>query len=177
MRGHPVIPEALLAVMPYAGGKVQTYAPLLTVAMSEFAINSPIRQAAFLAQIAKESGSLVFVQEIADGSAYEGRTDLGNVQPGDGKRFKGRGLLQITGRINYTICGNALGLDLIANPELLEQPANACRSAAWFWSWKGLNEQADRGNFGTITKTINGGYNGLDDRIKFYIQARKVFGL
>lgn len=163
--------------MPYAGGRVQTYAPLLSAAMAEYAINSPRRQSCFLAQVGKESGSLAFVKEIADGSAYEGRRDLGNLQPGDGVKFKGRGLIQLTGRTNYTICGLALGLDLLANPELLESPAHACRSAAWFWSWKGLNTLADQDKFGTITRTIDGGYNGLDERIQFYIRARKVFGL
>ena len=143
--------------------------------MAEFEINTPARQAAFLAQIGHESGQLRYVRELASGAAYEGRKDLGNTQPGDGVRFKGRGLIQITGRANYLKCGEALGLDLIADPELLEQPINACRSAGWFWESRGLNALADAGDFLRITKRINGGTNGLADRQALYESAQQVF--
>lgn len=145
--------------------------------MAEFGIDTPKRQAAFVAQVAHESGSLKYLKEIADGSAYEGRADLGNSSPGDGPRYKGRGLLQVTGKSNYRACGVGLSLDLIAFPQLLEEPKNACRSAAWFWQSRGLNHFADNDLFGALTKRINGGYTGLDDRIQHWLKARKVFGL
>ena len=160
--------------MPGSEDRAAVYAGPLTSAMAEFGINTPQRQAAFLAQVAHESGSLRWVLELGTGAAYEGRMDLGNKQPGDGARYRGRGLLQITGRANYMACGAALGLYLTVNPQLLEVPVNACRSAAWFWKLKGLNNLADRDQFGAITRAINGGYNGLDDRIAAWLIARKV---
>lgn len=168
-------PAQLLACMPYTSQEMLAInADALTQAMAEFGIDTLLRQACFLAQIAHESGSLKYVREIADGSAYEGRADLGNTHVGDGKRFPGRGYLQITGRKNTEICLVALG-----HPETevsyLETPNGAARSAAWFWKDAGLNDIADQGNFGTLTKRINGGYNGLDDRIKHYVRIRKVF--
>lgn len=170
-------PATLLQIMPLAGARVETFADPLTEAMIEFLIDSPRRQAAFLAQICHESGSLRYTEEIADGSAYEGRKDLGNAQPGDGPRFKGRGLIQITGRSNYRQCGDALGHNFVVSPGLVALPENACRSAAWFWKSRSLNDLADKDQFGALTKKINGGYNGLDDRIKHWLLARKVLGL
>lgn len=149
----------------------------LNAAMRSYGISeTPLREAAFIAQIAHESGSFRYTQEIASGEAYEGRTDLGNVERGDGVRFKGRGYIQITGRANYKACGEALGLDLIEHPELLETTANACRSAAWFWYMKGLNELADKGDFLAITKRINGGTNGWKERMAFFDRAKQVLG-
>ena len=164
--------DQLKEIMPYAGKRADTFLEPLNAAMDEFEINTPSRQAAFLAQIAHESGSLRYVKEIASGAAYEGRKDLGNTQEGDGMRFKGRGLIQITGRANYAQCGAALDLPLLEQPELLEETENACRSAAWFWQTRGLNELADDGEFKLITKRINGGYNGLADRQAYYARAR-----
>lgn len=166
--------EELKKIIPYAGNRAETYYPFLVSAMEEFEINTPQRQAAFLAQIAHESGSLRYVKEIASGEAYEGRKDLGNVYPGDGVRYKGRGLIQITGRRNVLDCGLALGVDLTHRPELLETPELACRSAGWFWYSRGLNEIADRGDFKLVTKRINGGYNGYQDRLAFYEKAQEV---
>ena len=140
--------------------------------MEEFDINSAARQAAFLAQIGHESGQLRYSEEIASGAAYEGRADLGNTEVGDGKRYKGRGLIQITGRANYKECGDALGIDLIGEPDLLQQPDNACRSAAWFWKSHGLNQFADTGNFERITRKINGGLNGQADRLALWERAK-----
>lgn len=166
--------DELRAIMPHAGARADTFRDPLRQAMQEFEIDTPARMAAFLAQIAHESGSLRYVREIASGEAYEGRSDLGNTQPGDGVRYKGRGLIQVTGRANYAQCGAALQLDLLAHPELLEEPLNACRSAAWFWKSRGLNELADRGDFKLITKRINGGYNGYQDRLTYYTRAQGV---
>lgn len=170
-------PAELLRIFPFAASKVLEYAPLLTATMTEFDIDTPRRQAAFLAQVGHESAQLRYTAEIADGSAYEGRTDLGNDQPGDGKRYKGRGLIQVTGRANYVAAGTALARDLVRDPGLLEGPALACRSAGWFWRTHSLNQFADVDQFGTLTKRINGGYNHIDERIQLWLAARKVMNL
>lgn len=146
----------------------------INAAMQEFGINTPDREAMFLAQVAHESGAFRYVRELANGSAYEGRTDLGNTEAGDGARFRGRGLIQITGRANYQACGDALGFDAISTPELLEEPDEAARSAAWFWQTHGLNELADRGDFLRITKRINGGTNGYAERQAYLTRAQSV---
>jgi putative chitinase len=164
----------LKEIMPYAVNRAEKFLEPLNDAMDEFEINTPLRQSAFLAQLAHESGSLRYVEEIASGAAYEGRSDLGNTQEGDGKRFKGRGLIQITGRANYAQCGAALGLPLLEQPELLEETVNACRSAAWFWHSRKLNELADAGEFRLITKRINGGLNGFADRQNYYNKAKET---
>src|SRR5690349_13353060 len=126
--------QQFAAIFPNARHKAGIWLQPLNDAMAEFQINNTGRIASFLAQVAHETGELVWIQEIASGAAYEGRADLGNTQPGDGKRYKGRGLLQITGRANYKACGDALGLPLEDQPELLLDPVNACRSAGWFWT-------------------------------------------
>jgi putative chitinase len=171
--------EQLKKIIPYAGHRAGVFLGPLNDAMAEYGIDTPVRQAAFLAQVAHESGSLRYVEEIASGRAYEGRADLGNVQPGDGVKFKGRGLIQITGRANYRACSVALFRDtrLLDKPELLEDVLAACRSAAWFWTSRRLNLLADQGNavaFRKITRTINGGFNGLADRIAYYERAKEV---
>jgi putative chitinase len=169
-------PDDLLAVMPYAKPRLAAFFSPLVAAMAEFGIDTPARQAAFLAQVGHESGQLRYVRELADGRGYENRADLGNTQSGDGPRFKGRGLIQITGRANYERCSLALFGDerLLQFPELLEDPTNACRSAGWFWKSHGLNELADAGNFLRITKVINGGTNGYADRSALYVKAKEV---
>lgn len=166
--------DDLLSIMPYAAKRIDAFLEQLNDAMQEFEINTPARQAAFLAQVGHESGQLRYVRELADGKGYEGRKDLGNTESGDGPRFKGRGLIQITGRANYIACGKALALDLLTKPELLEDPESACRSAGWFWKTHGLNELADTGDFLRITKRINGGTNGLADRQALYGKAQEV---
>ena len=146
----------------------------LNAAMREFEIDQNVaRETHFLAQVAHESGGFNYVREIASGAAYEGRTDLGNVIEGDGERFRGRGLIQITGRANYASCGTALGLDLLGSPELLELPQNAARSAGWFWESHGCNALADNGDARAITKRINGGVNGLQDRLTYLQLAQE----
>jgi len=172
--------DQLRAIMPYAGSRAANFLDPLNRAMDERGIDTPGRQAAFLAQIAHESGSLRYVKEIASGEAYEGRRDLGNTEPGDGPRYKGRGLIQITGRANYRDCSLALFGDehvLIDHPEFLELPENACRSATWFWASRGLNERADRGEMERITRIINGGTNGLADRLAHWDRALKVLAV
>jgi len=167
----------LHAIMIYAHRRVERYVDTLNLAMEEFTINTPTRASAFLAQVAHESGELRYVEEIASGEAYEGRLDLGNTEPGDGVRFKGRGFLQITGRSNYAACGAALELDLLTAPELLESPAGASRSAGWFWETHGCNELADTDDFRRITIRINGGLTHYDDgpgsRVAYWNEAKK----
>ena len=166
--------DQLNKIMPNARAKAGIFLPALNTAMAEFGINTPVRAASFLAQLAHESGQLVYVRELASGAAYEGRRDLGNTQPGDGVRFRGRGLIQVTGRTNYAACGKALGLDLLAQPALLEQAVNACRSAGWFWQSHGLNGLADAGDQVAVTRRINGGVNGLAERLAFFKVAQRV---
>ncbi|NPT59125.1 glycoside hydrolase family 19 protein [Paraburkholderia elongata] len=157
----------------------------LQAACDKYEINTPLRAAAFLAEVGVESGRLVYTKEIWGPTeaqqGYEGRADLGNTQPGDGKLFMGRGLIQITGRRNYLLCGIGLELDLIAHPELLEQPADAALSAAWYWSNRNLNALADTGNFLAVSRAINLGSpnskampNGYSQRLALYGAAKKV---
>lgn len=176
-----MIAAELRNIMPSAGMRAEVFAMPLTYAMAEFHIETAAQQAAFIAQIAHESGQLRYTRELwgptIAQTRYEGRTDLGNVVYGDGKRFMGRGLIQVTGRSNYVKCGFGIGLDLIANPELLETPENASRSAAWFWFNAGLNQYADSGDFTTLTKRINGGLNGLADRLTYWERAKQELGV
>lgn len=171
--------DLLRHIMPESGPRAALFTVPLVTAAAEFDINTAERVAAWLAQLAHESGQLRYVREIASGEAYERRRDLGNTQPGDGVRFRGRGLIQITGRANYEQLRVALGLDCVAHPEILEDPHNAARVSGWFWKGRGLNELADGGtvNFTKITRRINGGTNGLADREMFYSRARAALGL
>jgi predicted chitinase len=140
-------------------------APLAEAAMLEFSITSQARAKMFLAQVLHESAGLRFFEEIASGEAYEGRCrDLGNCQRGDGRRFKGRGPIQLTGRANYRWAAERLGLGLEQHPELAAQHVTGWRIAGLYWKARGLNELADRGDFLAITKRINGATNGLASR-------------
>lgn len=174
------------------------FEPYINEACDRFEINTPIRRLCFLAQVGHESGSLFFTEELASGTAYEGRKNLGNIKRGDGVRFKGRGLIQITGRANYKSVGDALGIDLITKPEALsgknagkctnEQLKNAAMSAAWFWNSRKLNTIADTIDikkpidsganleaFKLLTRKINGGFNGLPDRLNRYRSGVNFF--
>jgi putative chitinase len=183
------------------------FEPLLET-FDKYQINTPKRQACFIGQTMHESGSFKFTRENLNYSAkalmatwpsrfpdldtamqyerqpekiankvYGGR--MGNTEDGDGAKYIGRGLIQVTGKENYTHCGEALGLDLVANPQLLEEPRYAALSAGWFWNKKGLNALADEGtsnSFEVMTKRINGGLLGLDDRKSKIIEALKALG-
>ncbi|HLN99155.1 MAG TPA: peptidoglycan-binding protein [Pyrinomonadaceae bacterium] len=167
--------DELRQIMPNCpAARRADYLPFIQQAMAEFDINSYLRETAFLAQLAHESAELRYMEEIASGAAYEGRANLGNTQPGDGKRFKGRGPIQLTGRANYTRYGQLLGLDLVNNPTIAATKEVGFRIAGQFWRLNGLNELADQEDFRAITKRINGGYNGLQDRIKYYERAKNV---
>lgn len=175
---HVLSQRQLQAIMPHLGDdRAAVFLKPLNESMKEFGISTPLRQAVFLAQIAHESGELKYMEEIASGEAYEGRASLGNTQPGDGKRYKGRGPIQLTGRSNYRRAGAALNLDLEGNPALAAQPANGCRIAGWFWKSRGLNQLADVGDFRQITRRVNGAYHGLARREKFYEKAKEVLNV
>lgn len=193
----------LVAIMPNVETPVRWVGPL-NVAMQEFDIVTPRRMAQFLAQIAHESGELNRVVENLNYSmvglrlgfkryfqpaelrlfaknpfkianrVYANRNGNGDEASGDGWRYRGRGLLQLTGRRNYEQCGKALGLDLIGFPDLLLEPANAARSAGWYWHSRGINQYADREDLVAVTRLICGGLNGLEHRKAWYARAKDV---
>lgn len=173
---------------------------------AKYGIDTPSRQAAFIGQCGHESNSFKVLEENLHYSAqalmrvwpsrfdaltaekyannpqaiankvYGGRADLGNTEDGDGWHFHGRGVIQLTGRSNYQVCGDALGQPFTTQPELLLEPQWACMSAGWFWNKKGLNSLADDESWETMTKRINGGLVGLDDRINKIHKAMDILG-
>jgi putative chitinase len=149
----------------------------LNEAMAKYSINTPLRIAHFIAQMAHESDGFNALEEYASGEAYEGRTDLGNTQEGDGVRFRGRTFVMITGRENYQQFSNYLGVDFISNPELLATPKYAALGAGWFWDSRKLNQYADNDNINEITYRINGGFNHLDQRKQYLYRAKIALGL
>jgi len=172
-------PNTLMKIAPsITSGLSVLYCPFINSAMDEFEINTRLRQAAFIAQIAHETGGLRYMREIWGPTeaqlSYEGRQSLGNIRTGDGKRYRGRGAIQLTGRTNYQKYGDLLGLDLINDPELACTKEVAFRIAGCFWKTHGLNELADTELFKSITKRINGGINGYNDRLAYYNRAREV---
>jgi putative chitinase len=163
--------------------------PHVNEALHLFDIATPVRAAAFLAQIAHESGRLVYTSELWGPTAaqvrYEGRADLGNTKPGDGSRFRGHGLIQTTGRKNHASTRDGLrslqfGLTVVpdfeASPEALALPRWAALSAGWYWWERKLNALADSQQFDAITRKINGGTNGADDRRTLYRLAWNALG-
>lgn len=199
----------LRQIMPNAGANADKYVGPLNAAMAKYQINTPARQAAFLAQIGHESGQLSSVAENLNYSAerlaavwptryrtngkpnalamqiarnpqaianntYANRMGNGSVASGDGWKYRGRGLIQVTGKAGYQAAGRLLGLQLETSPELLEQPDNAALSAAAFWASNNLNALADAGDMRQITKIINGGYNGLVGRMALFDRAKRV---
>ena len=170
-------PKEIKSIAVHADDKkIEVYTPLLNQYMHEYKICGSEREAAFLATIIHESGSFRYTREIASGASYEGRKDLGNIYKGDGVKFRGRGLIQLTGRSNYERASKALGIDFVSNPQLLEQPRYATQVSCWWWSDKGLNEIADTGDFRRITRRVNGGYTGWSNRLKFYNLALNILG-
>jgi len=136
------------------------------------ALGTTRRQAQFLAQLAHESDGFRTTVEYASGAAYEGRKDLGNNRPGDGKRYKGRGLIQLTGKANYFEFGSALDVDLVANPDTAARFPYAALTAALYWRKRAINADADADDVRNVTRKINGGYNGLAAR-QAYLKAAK----
>lgn len=177
--------ETLQFIVPKIGGNkgtrqariISTVGPLLHDTLDRYEINTPLRVAHFLAQLAHESDAFCTTEEYASGAAYEGRADLGNTQAGDGVRYKGRGLIQLTGRANYAKFGPRVGIpDLDQHPERAADPAISLVIACEFWKDKrnGLNRFADQDDILTITKAINGGFNGLDDRKRYLAKAKQA---
>ena len=183
-QGATMLTESQLRrIMPnLALAKCQAYLPHLNQAMREHAVDSALRTAAFVAQLAHESGEFRYMEELWGPTAAQRRyepasdlaTRLGNRDPGDGRRYKGRGPIQITGRYNYQKYGALLGVDLVAGPELAATPAIAFATAGLFWISNGLNALADAQRFETITRRINGGVNGLAERQRYYARALEV---
>ena len=176
--------QQLQQILPNAGQTAGVFVPVLNTAMVRFQIIGTKRVAAFIAQIGHESGQFRYVRELGS-DQYLSKYDTGSLAKrlgntpeadGDGQLYRGRGLIQVTGRANYEACSEALFGDsrLLNTPELLEQPVYASLSAGWFWQRAGLNTLADKGDFLTITKRINGGTNGLDDRNALYQRALEV---
>jgi len=183
--------------------KLGLYVPFLNGIMPLYGINTLLRERHFIAQIAHESGQFNTIEENLNYSpnglmrvfskyftlasvneysfqpekignrVYANRMGNGNEASGDGSKYKGRGLIQITGRSNYELMANDLLIDYVDHPELIKQPQYAVESACWFWKWNGLNELADTDNINAITHKINGGVNGLAERIGFYKLAQK----
>jgi putative chitinase len=171
--------EQLRAIMPNAGVRADVFLPYLNRYMERYGISNRMRVCHFLSQIVHESGELRYTRELASGKEYDtGKKArmLGNTPEadGDGQRYKGRGLIQITGRSNYAAISKATGVDFYNHPEWLELPQWATLSACWFWKSRGLNELADKDELTNITKKINGGMNGLQDRLKYLARAKKV---
>ena len=160
-RGKPWILDGLADAMPHM--------------VERFHINTPLRQQHFLAQCAHESDHFQTTREYASGKAYEGRKDLGNNQKGDGERYRGRGLIQLTGRANYESASKALGEPYAADPALVEKFPAAAVVSGWFWSTHDINKHADRDDVRAVTKVVNGGYNGLDSRQAALKNAKTAF--
>lgn len=167
--------EMIKAIAP--NSKEEIVRPLvefLNKHMNKYEVNTHLRVCHFIAQAAHESASFRTLEEYADGSAYEGRKDLGNVNRGDGKRYKGRGIFQLTGRANYRDMSKKLGVDLEGNPELAESPEISVLTALEYWKSRGLNAHADKDNVEMITRRINGGLNGFDDRKNYLAKAKRI---
>jgi putative chitinase len=180
-------PQQLQRILGIKMSLAARWAPLIARALDLSECNTPKRKAAWLAQIGHESGNLRYTREIWGPTKQQLRYEpgttlakrLGNTQSGDGERYMGRGLIQITGRVNYRMCSERMGFllqnakvpDFEEQPELLERPDWAALTAALYWRQKKLNQFADNGDFTELTRRINGGYNGLAHRQHLFIAA------
>jgi len=167
--------EMIKAIAPTS--KEEVVGPLvgyLNMHMPKYEVNTYLRVTHFLAQAAHEAASFRTLKEYASGAAYEGRKDLGNIKKGDGVRYKGRGIFQLTGRSNYRTIGAKIGMDLENNPELAESPEVSVLTALEYWKSRDLNKWADADNVERITRLINGGLNGFEDRKKYLAKAKRV---
>jgi predicted chitinase len=177
-QGYDLTAEELRAIAPnLSEQEADQIAAHLRVAMAEASINTKARAAAFLAQVAEESDGFQTTTEYASGAEYEGWTSLGNVVPGDGVRYKGRGIIQLTGRANYRAFTQSrpdLGVDFEKYPELVSDPKYAYEVAAWYWTNRGCNALADAGDFEGLTRRINGGLNGYSKRVSYHERALKA---
>jgi putative chitinase len=166
--------DTLIKIAPNANKKiVEEVVKYFNMYAQKYEVNNYLRVCHFLAQAAHEAASFRTLREYASGAAYEGRKDLGNVKPGDGVRYKGRGIFQLTGRANYRDIGNKIGMDLENNPELAESPEVSVLTALEYWKSRNLNALADRDQVELITKRINGGLNGFEDRKKYLARCKQ----
>lgn len=165
-------------LMPFGRKRVPMFLPYINQALIDFQIDTFNQQTMFLAQLAHESGELRYVAELAPGAAYEGRRDLGNTEPGDGRKYKGHGLIQITGKDNHRLCAVYFRIPFNDIVDWLQTTKGAALSAGWFWHvHKNLNPIAAAGTeeaFKKVTKRINGGYNGLEDRLHYWARAKQI---
>ena len=176
----PVDGDFILRVAPrFSGAKADAQARIVAAisgifasTLDSYAINTRLRIAHFMAQVTHECAGFRTTEEFASGAAYEGRRDLGNTQPGDGRRFKGRGLMQLTGRANYRDFGKRLGLDLEKNPEQAAEPATSLVIACEYWKQRKINAPADSDDLIRCTRLVNGGLNGLEDRRHYLGKAK-----
>jgi putative chitinase len=174
--------KAIMPNMPSA--RRALFLPALNRTLQTYTIHNRLRVAAFLGQLAHESGEFRFMEEIWGPTAQQLRyeppstlaTRLGNTQPGDGKRYKGRGPIQVTGRANYKRYGDLLGLNLVGQPELVASPGVGLSAAGMFWRTNGLNALAELQDYREITRRINGGFNGWEERLRYYELAKRVLG-
>lgn len=174
MGDRMITKEIIKKIAPLANDKIITDLVVhMNTHMSKYEINTKLRICHFIAQAAHETDSFKTLEEYASGVAYEGRKDLGNNVKGDGKKYKGRGIFQMTGRANYTFYGNKLGYDLVNNPALAKDPEISVLAALEYWNSKGLSKYADADDVTTITKRINGGLNGFEDRKEYLARAKQ----
>lgn len=152
--------------------RVEILYPYIVETLERYEINTKLRICHYLAQVLHESGCLRYLEEIANGSAYEGRKDLGNTEPGYGRKYKGYGLIQVTGYYNFCLVSKALRKDFINNPKLLGEPRWAALSSGWYWDRKKLNILADKDDIKSITKIVNGGLNGYIERRNWLERAK-----
>ena len=180
--GSDVDAAVLLAIAPRFSGRrrerqaqiIEEIGPALHATLDAYDITTRLRCAHFLAQCCHECAGFQTTEEFADGSNYKGRKDLGNVKRGDGPRYKGRGILQLTGRANYRQYGKLLGLEVEANPALAADPAISLLIACEYWKKRKINPDADRDDVVTVTRKINGGERGLPERRQFTAKAKAV---
>jgi len=194
MSTDPITHDRLRFIMPHAR-QIAQFIPPLNAAVTQFNITPPLRLAMWLANLAHESGEFFYMEEIADGAAYDTRADLGNTKPEaikaahahgttTGRFYKGHGPIQITGYDNHKACGEYLGLDLVNNPRLLCQPDYGCAAAGWFWWTNNLSYYADREDFDGVCDVINrgrkteryGDANHFAKRLAYYERARQIYG-
>lgn len=173
----------LLTIMPQAAARIDDWIEVLNETMEKYEINTPLRQAAWLANVALETGELKWIKELWGPTEQQKKYDtdpglmaqLGNTEPGDGFRFRGRGLPQLTGRGLYTQYAAARDIDCVKHPELLELPQYAADVGGWFWrDVKRMNPIADAGEFRVVVKKWNGGYTHWDKRRGYYAAALAV---
>lgn len=176
----PVDGNFILAVAPqFSGDKkaaqeqiIGAISAIFSATLDGYAINTRLRIAHFMGQVTHECAGFRTTEAFASGAAYEGRQDLGNTQAGDGKRYKGRGLIQLTGRANYRDIGQILGLPLEDNPAMAAEPVTALKIACEYWKKRNINSAADRDDLISATRLVNGGLNGLEDRRGYLIKAK-----